>query len=347
MNSTSKLIERWLMLGALLVILMIVVGGITRLTQSGLSIVHWKPISGIVPPLNEKDWQQEFEHYKSSPEFILKNSHFNLDDFKQIFFWEYLHRLLGRIIGIVFLVPFLYFVFTRKIKDPHLFRNLLIIFLLGALQGYAGWYMVQSGLVDNPRVSHYRLAIHLGLAFLLLSFIVWEILKLRHPIINYTYPKHQTVRNLLRVGLALLSIQLIFGAFMAGLKAGYVYPTFPKMGHEWIPNSMVESFNEAGLISLVENPISVQFIHRWLGAFLLIFIFWIFISTRKLAISANQSKGIKMILHTTTLQFILGILTVLFSVPIFLGVLHQLIAVVLLLTFVNAYYFFSYKISTV
>jgi cytochrome c oxidase assembly protein subunit 15 len=347
MNKTPKIIERWLMLGALLVILMIVIGGITRLTQSGLSIIHWKPISGIVPPLNEIEWLKEFEHYKSSPEFILKNSHFDLDDFKKIFFWEYIHRLLGRIIGIVFIVPFLFFAFTRKIKDPRLFKNLLIIFLLGALQGYAGWYMVQSGLTQNPNVSHYRLAIHLGLALILLSFIVWEILKLRFPIINYSYPKHHKTRNLLRVALGLLSIQLIYGAFMAGLKAGYVFPTFPKMGNTWIPEIITTALNNYGIISLVENPISVQFIHRWLGTFLLIFIFWIFLTTRKLTISANQSKSIKMVLHTTTLQFVLGVLTILFSVPLYLGILHQLVAVILLTNLVIAYYFFRYKIYVV
>lgn len=331
------------MLGAILVLLMIVIGGITRLTESGLSIVHWKPISGIVPPLNEKAWQTEFEHYQNSPEFQLKNNHFTLDNFKKIFFWEYLHRFLGRLTGIIFIIPFLYFSFTRKIKDPKLFKNLLIILLLGALQGYAGWYMVQSGLVENPRVSHYRLAIHLGLALILLSFIVWEILKIRIPIINYVYPKHRKIRNLLRIAFLLLGTQIIFGAFMSGLKAGFVYPTFPKMGREWLPESVINAFKEIGLMSLVENPISVQFIHRWLGASILLFILWVFIKSRRELISAKQSKSIKMILHTTTLQFILGVLTILFSVPIFLGVIHQFVAVLLLMSLVVSYYLFKYK----
>ncbi|MDO9260694.1 MAG: COX15/CtaA family protein [Flavobacteriaceae bacterium] len=343
MNKTPKIIEKWLMLGAILVLLMIVIGGITRLTESGLSIVHWKPITGILPPLNETAWQTEFEHYQSSPEFQIKNAHFTLDNFKKIFFWEYLHRFLGRLTGIVFIIPFLYFSFTRKIKDPKLFKNLLIILLLGALQGYAGWYMVQSGLVDNPHVSHYRLAIHLGLALILLCFIVWEILKIRIPIINYVYPKHQKIRNLLRFTFFLLGTQIIFGAFMSGLKAGFVYPTFPKMGKEWLPESITNAFQEMGLMSFVENPISVQFIHRWLGASILLFILWVFIKSRKEVISASQSKSIKMILHTTTLQFILGVLTLLFSVPIFLGVLHQLIAVMLLMSLVVSYYLFKYK----
>jgi cytochrome c oxidase assembly protein subunit 15 len=322
---------------------MIVIGGITRLTESGLSIVHWNPITGILPPLNETAWQTEFEHYQRSPEFQIKNAQFTLDDFKKIFFWEYLHRFLGRLTGIVFIIPFLYFSFTRKIKDPKLFKNLLIILLLGALQGYAGWYMVQSGLVDNPHVSHYRLAIHLGLALILLCFIVWEILKIRIPIINYVYPKHQKIRNLLRFTFFLLGTQIIFGAFMSGLKAGFVYPTFPKMGKEWLPESITNAFQEMGLMSFVENPISVQFIHRWLGASILLFILWVFIKSRKEVISASQSKSIKMILHTTTLQFILGVLTLLFSVPIFLGVLHQLIAVMLLMSLVVSYYLFKYK----
>jgi cytochrome c oxidase assembly protein subunit 15 len=343
MNKTPKIIEKWLILGAILVITMIVIGGVTRLTQSGLSMVHWKPISGIIPPLNEKDWQMEFEHYQSSPEFQLKNSHFNLDDFKKIFFWEYLHRLIGRLTGIIFIIPFLYFSLTRKIKDRRLFKNLLIILLLGSLQGYAGWYMVKSGLVDNPHVSHFRLAIHLGLALLLLSFIVWEILKFRIPIINYEYPKHHKIRKLLGITVALISTQIIFGAFMSGLKAGYVYPTFPKMGKEWIPQSVINAFNDIGFMSLIENPISVQFIHRWLGASVLVFILFVYLKSKKEVISSRQLKSIKIVLHTTSLQFILGVTTLLFSVPIILGILHQLVAVMLLMTLVVSFYLFKYK----
>ena len=343
MNKTPKIIEKWLIIGAILVLCMIVIGGITRLTQSGLSIVHWKPISGIIPPLNETDWQIEFEHYQNTPEFKLKNAHYNLDDFKKIYFWEYLHRFMGRLTGIIFIIPFLYFSFTRKINDLKLFKNLLIIFLLGALQGYAGWYMVKSGLVDNPHVSHFRLAIHLGLALILLSFIVWEILKFRIPIINYDYPKHQNIRKLLGITTVLLSVQIVFGAFMSGLKAGYIYPTFPKMGDEWIPQSIVNTFNDIGIISLVENPISVQFIHRWLGAGILLFVFWVYLKSKKEVISSLQLKSIKMILFTITLQFTLGVLTLLFSVPIILGILHQFIAVMLLMTLVVSYYLFKYK----
>lgn len=343
MNKTPKIIEKWLIIGAILVLCMIVIGGITRLTQSGLSIVHWKPISGIIPPLNETDWQIEFEHYQNTPEFKLKNAHYNLDDFKKIYFWEYLHRFMGRLTGIIFIIPFLYFSFTRKINDLKLFKNLLIIFLLGALQGYAGWYMVKSGLVDNPHVSHFRLAIHLGLALILLSFIVWEILKFRIPIINYDYPKHQNIRKLLGITTVLLSVQIVFGAFMSGLKAGYIYPTFPKMGDEWIPQSIVNTFNDIGIISLVENPISVQFIHRWLGAGILLFVFWVYLKSKKEVISSLQLKSIKMILFTIAIQFTLGVLTLLFSVPIILGILHQFIAVMLLMTLVVSYYLFKYK----
>ncbi len=344
MNKTPKIVEKWLILGAVLVIAMVVIGGITRLTESGLSIVSWKPITGIVPPLSEKDWQIEFEHYQSSPEFQIKNSHFTLADFKKIFFWEYLHRFLGRLTGIVFIVPFLYFSFTGKIKDPKLFKNLLVIFLLGALQGYAGWYMVKSGLVDNPNVSHYRLAIHLSLALLLVSLIVWEILKIRYPIVNFYNPKHQKIRNLLRITFVLLSIQILYGAFMAGLNAGYIYPTFPKMGNEWIPDSIFTAFQEIGIISFIENPISVQFVHRWLGAGILIFIGWIFIKLRKEIISARQQKGLNMLLFTVSAQFTLGVFTLLFSVPLILGVLHQMVAVILLLSLVITFYFFRYKI---
>lgn len=344
MSKTPKIVQKWLMLGAILVTTMIAIGGITRLTQSGLSMVHWKPIAGIVPPLTEADWLQEFEHYKSTPEFNKKNAHFNLDDFKKIFFWEYIHRLVGRILGIVFIVPFIYFLITRKIKDSNLIKNLLIIFLLGALQGYAGWYMVKSGLVNNPYVSHYRLAIHLGLALLLLIFITWEILKIRYPIISYNYPKHRKIRNLLRFTIVLTLIQIMYGAFTAGLKAGYIYPTFPKMGNEWFPDSIVTKLTNNGLISLTDNPISVQFIHRWLGVFVLVFTLWLYFKVKKRAVSAQQLKSVKTVFHTTALQVILGIVAILYAVPLFIGVLHQLIAVMLLVNVIIAYYFFRYKI---
>lgn len=345
MNKTPKIIQKWLTLGAILVITMIAIGGITRLTQSGLSIVHWKPISGVVPPLSEADWQQEFEHYKSSPEFTKKNAHFNLSDFKKIFFWEYIHRLIGRLIGIVFLIPFIYFVVTRKIKDSRLLKNLLIIFLLGALQGYAGWYMVKSGLVNNPYVSHYRLAIHLGLALLLLSFITWEILKLRYPIISYDYPKHQKIRNWIRLAFVLIIIQITYGAFTAGLKAGYIYTTFPKMGNEWFPDSILNTFNRNGILSFTDYPISVQFIHRWLGILILIFISWLYLKVRKRAVSAQQLKSIKTVFHTVILQVILGIVAILYAVPLVIGIMHQLVAVMLFINLLIAYYFFRYKIN--
>ncbi|MBS3993394.1 MAG: COX15/CtaA family protein [Bacteroidetes bacterium] len=344
MNKTPKIIQKWLMLGAILVVTMIAIGGITRLTQSGLSIVHWKPISGVVPPLSEADWLQEFEHYKSSPEFIKKNAHFNLDDFKKIFFWEYIHRLVGRLLGIVFIVPFVYFLIRRKIKDANLIKNLLVIFFLGALQGYAGWYMVKSGLVNNPYVSHYRLAIHLLLALLLLIFITWEILKIKYPIISYNYPKHRKIRNLIRFSFLLLIVQITYGAFTAGLKAGYIYQTFPKMGNEWFPDSIVNKLDLIGLTTLTNNPATVQFIHRWLGIFIFVFIMWLYFKVRKRAVSAQQLKSVKMVFHTTSLQVILGIVAILNAVPLFIGVLHQLIAVMLLINLVIAYYFFRYRI---
>ena len=286
-NKTSKIVGHWLLLGALLVIAMVVIGGITRLTHSGLSIVEWKPISGTIPPLNEQDWMVEFNNYKTSPEYLKYNSHFSLDDFKSIFWWEYIHRLLGRLIGFVFLIPFLWFYLTKKLTDKKLFKHLIIIFLLGGLQGFIGWFMVKSGLVNRPSVSHYRLALHLSTALFLFGYILWTAL----PIIAPNSKKTRFIPKLylkLKILLGLVSLQIIYGAFTAGLKAGYIYPTYPKMGADWLPLSGIEAFNDLGILSLVENPILVQFIHRWLGALVLLFFIIFFLSVRNLSLLFQQ-----------------------------------------------------------
>lgn len=336
---TSKIVGYWLILGAVLVITMVVIGGITRLTQSGLSMVKWNPISGIIPPLNTADWQVEFNHYKTSPEFIKYNNNFTLDDFKSIFWWEFIHRFIGRIIGLIFIFPFLWFYFTKKLQDKILFKRLIFIFLLGGLQGFIGWIMVKSGLVNRPSVSHYKLALHLVTALFLCGYILWTAL----PILtdnkkqtNY-FPK---LNASLKWLLGILSLQIIFGALTAGLKAGYSYPTYPKMGSEWLPQLAIDSFKETGLISLVENPLLVQFIHRWLGATLLLLFVNYFLKSKKYNLSLTQQNCNLFLIGMISLQFGLGIFTIINSVPVILGVLHQLGAVVLLAILLITLYFF-------
>lgn len=338
LQKTSKIVGYWLMLGAVLVIAMVVVGGITRLTHSGLSMVNWNPISGIIPPLNPADWQTEFDYYKTSPEFIKYNNEFTLDDFKSIFWWEFIHRFIGRIIGLVFLIPFLWFYFTKKLEDKNLRKRLIFIFLLGGLQGFIGWIMVKSGLVDRPSVSHFRLALHLVTALFLFGYILWTALPIlgndKKPI-SY-FPKLNVALKWL---LGILCLQIIYGAFTAGLKAGYIYPTYPKMGSEWLPQIAINSFKETGLLSLVENHTLVQFIHRWLGATLVILFTYYFLRSKKYQLTIAQQNCNLFLIGMIFLQFGLGIFTLINSVPVSLGVIHQLGAVVLLaILLITLYY---------
>jgi len=258
---------------------MVVIGGITRLTGSGLSITEWKIITGTFPPLNEAQWQQEFAQYKLSPQFQKINSHFSIEEFKNIYWWEYLHRLVGRMIGLVFIIPFLFFWFKKHI-DKKLLPKLIIIFLLGAWQGFLGWYMVASGLQNNPFVSHYRLAIHLINAFITFGYIFWVALDL-----HFEKKEKSTVnKNVLRLSIVtfiLLIVQIIYGAFVAGLHAGQIFNTWPKMGDEWIASSVISAFKNDGINSLVNEISTVQFIHRTLGLVVFCMIFFLWISRKK------------------------------------------------------------------
>jgi len=339
-NRTSKIVGYWLLLGAVLVITMVVIGGITRLTHSGLSMVNWHPISGIVPPLNHADWMAEFNHYKTSPEYIKHNYQFTLNNFKSIFWWEFIHRFIGRVIGIVFLIPFLWFYFTDKLKSKKLLKRLVFIFLLGGLQGFIGWFMVKSGLVNRPSVSHFRLALHLITALFLFSFILWTAL----PILtseSKVHPFYPKLQKSLKIMLGLVSLQILFGALTAGLKAGYIYPTYPKMGTDWLPNAAIDSLKNTGIKALVENPILVQFIHRWLAIIVLIFFVKFYLSTRKLKLTSIQTNCNNALISLIILQITLGIFTLINSVPVVLGVLHQLGAVTILATLVVSIYFYS------
>jgi cytochrome c oxidase assembly protein subunit 15 len=340
-KTTNKQIIIWLLVGCGMIALMVVIGGITRLTHSGLSMVTWKPVTGFIPPLNESEWMNEFLKYKTSPEYIKKNYHFTIEEFKEIFFWEYIHRLIGRIIGIVFLVPFLYFLITKKIKSKKLLLNFLVMFLLGGLQGFAGWYMVKSGLVDNPNVSHYRLAIHLLLALFLFSFIYWNVLKLQFLQKEIKTSITNKIYNYSLLLLFITVLQIIYGAFMAGLKAGKMYPTYPKMGAEWMPNIIFDNFKEQGFYALFDDPYTIQFVHRWLAVIVLFFSLYIFYLVKNKFISYRQKKSIKLLFYAIVIQFLLGIFTLLYSVPVVLGVLHQFGGFLYLISLINVIYFFK------
>lgn len=306
---------------------MIALGGITRLTDSGLSIVHWKPISGVIPPLNSQDWQAEFEHYKKSPEFHAYNSSMNLEGFKKIFFWEYTHRLLGRFLGVLFLIPFCYFWLTGQLTC-RLKKRLFIIFLLGGIQGFLGWYMVMSGLVNRPDVSHFRLAVHLVMALIIMSTTLFVLLSET----TQTLAKGFKSRKAFRAGLAtlgLLGFQVVYGAFTAGLKAGYSYTTWPKMGGDWIPQSiwMMGSFFN----NILENPFMIQFIHRHFAWIVVISFFIFFKQLPRKQLSLFQRVLRMALMAGLTAQVGLGILVLLTRVHLHVALTHQLIAVCLVL----------------
>ena len=322
-SGPNRTVAIWLLILCALIYAMIVLGGVTRLSGSGLSMVDWRPIMGWLPPLSAEEWQRTFEMYQQSPEFQKVNSHMTVHDFKGIFWLEYLHRLLGRIIGMAFLVPFLYFVWRGYVRKGE-WPKYTLMFLLGGLQGVLGWYMVKSGLVDNPRVSQYRLTAHLVAALAIYAYILWVALSLlvRHEETS-THPWF--TRTLLLAGLILLTV--VSGGFVAGLDAGLIYNTFPKMGNYWIPPDFAHL--SPFWLNFFENMGAVQFNHRVLAitTFAVIVIYWWF--ARKAELPARLRRGVNALLHTAVLQVALGISTLLLVVPLVLAAAHQAVAVLL------------------
>lgn len=334
-NKENKTIVIWLLSGCLLIFLMVIIGGITRLTNSGLSMVDWNPIMGFIPPLNEVDWNVVFEKYKLYPEYQLVNSHFTLDEFKSIFFWEYFHRLIGRVIGMVFLIPFIYFL-IKKMLPKKLLIQCLVLFGLGGLQGFIGWWMVKSGLVKDPDVSHIRLAIHLITAFLTFAYTFWVALDLIYE--DKKTLDFKTLRVILYSIFGFTILQIIYGAFVAGLNAGFVMNTFPKMGNQWI-NDSVTALTPTWL-NFVEGIGGVQFVHRYLAYVVVGLIVSFVIKSRRYTLSVRQKKSTNFLLYVVLLQFLLGVFTLIMSVPIWLGILHQLGAFLLLSTIVYSLHAF-------
>ncbi len=313
-------IAAWLLICCALVFAMVVVGGVTRLTHSGLSIVEWQPLVGTLPPLNEEAWQETFDKYKQTPEYRLVNSNMTLDGFKGIFWWEYFHRLLGRAIGLAFFLPLLYFI-ARKYIDRPLAWRLGGIFLLGGLQGAMGWYMVQSGLVDNPRVSQLRLAAHLGLAFLIYAAMFWQALDLLWPRRAQAVAALQNAWRQASALTVLIFVMSLSGALVAGTRAGRVYNTFPKMNEHWVPPEIFAL--EPWYSNFFNNMATVQFDHRliaWLLAFLVPWFCW---RARQLPLSTAARMSLHMLLTVLVLQIVLGITTLLAAVPVALGAAHQ------------------------
>ncbi len=317
----SKRIQIWLIVILFLIFSMVIVGGVTRLTNSGLSMVHWKPIMGAIPPTNQAEWQSTFEAYQTSPEFKKINSQMNLHEFKFIFFWEYAHRLLGRVIGVVFILPLLLFWYEGRITHK-LGLRLSFLFLLGGLQGLLGWYMVKSGLVDNPHVSHYRLTAHLFSAVLLFALVLWTLFDLQKPLKPekvFLFPSWSL--NLSKLLLFLVSLQIIYGALAAGLKAGYVYNTFPMLNNEWIPFSLF-TFSPWWR-NFIDNQAWVQFTHRTLAWLILLcsVVYWSLCFDKLNNVKLKRS--VHLLILAIAIQFTLGVLTLLYQTPLLLAALHQ------------------------
>lgn len=313
-----------------MVLVTLVVGGVTRLMHAGLSIVEWKPLIGAIPPLNAGDWQALFEKYQHTPEYQKVNRGMGLDEFKLIFWWEYAHRLAGRAIGLVFLLPFIYFLVRQKISMG-LALPLAGIFILGGLQGVLGWYMVQSGLVDDPRVSQYRLAAHLGLAFVIFATMFWLALGLLAE--RGRYFTDSRLRAAQRFGAwlaALIFLMVLSGALVAGIRAGLSYNTFPLMNGNFMPPEIFQL--EPWYLNFFNNMATVQFNHRllaWLLA-LLVPLFWF--RARRAAASARLRQASNFMLLGLIVQIALGISTLLLMVPVPLAALHQVGALFLFAT---------------
>ena len=326
MKKDNNKVVYWLLTGCTLIFIMVVVGGITRLTHSGLSISNYKLISGTLPPMNETEWLEAFELYKQYPEYQKLNNNFSLEDFKDIYFWEWLHRFIGRFIGIVFFIPFMYFLITKQLTKSTIKKS-VVLMCLGAFQGFLGWYMVKSGLVDNPDVSHYRLAAHLTTAFITFAYTFWVALDLIFPEkkdINISF------RNLIRWGLAILLLQIIYGAFVAGLDAGFIHNHWPMMSDGKFMHETVYIEQNPLYKNFIEGKSGVQFVHRTLAYFVVIFIAVIYYKSRKLQLTKYQSLGINNLLILVGIQFLLGVFTLLLHVPVWLGVVHQVGAFFLL-----------------
>ena len=319
MYSQNKIVEFWLISIFFLVGVMILVGGLTRLTDSGLSITQWELFKGFLPPLTNKSWLYYFELYKNIPEYTEQNFNMTLNEFKVIFWWEWGHRFLGRLIGLSFLIPLIYFYFKHGFQ---FIKKYLLIFFLICFQGFIGWYMVSSGLVDRVDVSHYRLSIHLLIAFIILSLVLWEYLNIKKFNLNYQTDNN----NLPLIFLILLFIQLILGAFVSGMDAGKIYNSWPLMGNSYFPddNNIVDLFK----ISVFDEPSLTQFIHRNLAYFILAFYIYTFYFYFKRKLN-NYFRILVIIGIILLFQIFLGILTVLSGAQIFYSSLHQINTILL------------------
>ncbi len=310
----------WLLLICAAILFMLVLGGATRLTHSGLSMVQWDPLMGWIPPLTESQWADSFHHYQQTPEFYKLNAGMNLGGYQHIFLLEYVHRLWGRLIGILFLLPLLYFLFSGKVK-PGLRPKLIFMFILGGLQGLLGWYMVKSGLVNNPHVSQYRLTAHLLTAFILYGYIFWYAMRLIFPAQDKQTSPGAGLRIVAWILAGLVFLTAASGGFVAGLKAGFAFNTFPLMNGQFVPANYL--FYQPWYVNLFENIAAVQFDHRILAELVLILVLGLYFFCRRQPLNNFVRNALRILLLAVLLQFVLGVSTLLFVVPTTVAVIHQ------------------------
>ncbi len=327
-KSYQKIITFWILSTISLIFFMIIVGGLTRLTNSGLSITEWELFQGILPPLNIDEWNNYFYLYKQIPQYEFINKDMTLSEFKVIFYWEYFHRLLGRLIGIFFLIPLIYFTY-KKIFNQKTLKVFYFVFLLILLQGLIGWYMVQSGLVNDITVSHYRLSLHLFGAFLIISILFWQYLNLKNLTIKLFFNKENLILKLLFL---MILIQICLGAFVSGLDAGLIYQTWPKMNSSFFPDDIIlKNYN---LLSIFNDQSFVQFFHRVFAYIISFYVLYIGVKLYIIEKKKYLSSYI-LILAILLLQVVLGILTLISGLSLYLASLHQITSVILVFTVLN------------
>ncbi len=320
-SGADKVIGYWLFGVAAMVAVMVVIGGITRLTGSGLSMVEWRPLIGWLPPLSEEQWTRVFALYQNSPQYLQVNAWMGLEEFQRIFWWEYIHRLWGRLIGLAFIIPFVWFLVKRMVRRP-LVPRLVFLFVLGGLQGAVGWWMVKSGLVDDPAVSQYRLALHLGLAFAILGALLWSGLDL---VSSDPDPVPGSLRLHAMLALISISITVLAGALVAGLHAGLIYNTFPFMDGDLVPADYAQL--SPIWLNATENPAAVQFHHRVAAIFTLLVVVLLLLRVVRSDLPPQNRFPVHVLTGLMLVQVTLGITTLVFVVPIDLAAAHQAVAV--------------------
>ena len=334
-KSENFQISLWLVSLMSIILLMIIVGGLTRLTESGLSMVDWRLFMGTIPPLSHGDWLKVFEDYKQYPEYQIKNINMTLSEFKYIFWWEYGHRVLGRLIGIIFIIPFIYFALKKYFSNEELYSYSFLLFLGGA-QGIIGWWMVKSGLTENPYVSPYRLTFHLLNALIIFSILLWLAMDYRYSSNISFLSNPKTIEFYILVAVILIFITIATGGFMAGTNSGQSFNTFPLMNGKIIPDDYV--IDDLGIYNIFENTVAINFNHRWLSIFVFFYILLVCFRFIKFDNKNVSSILVYLVLFFLTLQVILGIITLLSNVYLPIASLHQTNSILLLSTLLISYH---------